>query len=504
VTVISRTGLSYETVPESLDEYRAGADRFSAELLEAYYLHFAGLKPTLELAPIYERHRDLTELETCQWLAAEAEGSRPLTGAAELWRFACEGYLGDLTREHEERVAELEASLTATVDGEEIGFRMLRPLLANEPDRSRRESLDTARRGLVERINPIHEEALETVSEGVQQLGSPVLRKLYERFGFPLEQLGEKCSTFLADTEALHAEAFDRLLRARIGIPLVEAARWDVPRALRAPSWDDGFPAGRMVAALETTLDGLGIDLRAQRNVALDLDERPTKSPRAFCAPIEVPARVVLVIQPTGGLDDWAALFHEAGHTEHFAHASAHLPVEARRLGDNAVTEGYAFLLEHLVTDPAWLTRRLDIARPDELAAESGAILLYFVRRYAAKLLYELELHSGADPAGLADRYVELQRTATMIEPAAEDYLADVDPGFYCTSYLRAWALEAQLSEHLRASFGRPWFAERKAGSLLRELWSEGQGLDADTLAREVTGSELAFDAIAGRIAEHV
>jgi hypothetical protein len=130
--------------------------------------------------------------------------------------------------------------------------------------------------------------------------------------------------------------------------------------------------------------------------------------------------------------------------------------------------------------------------------------MLYSVRRYCAKLLYELELHGGADPAGLSERYVELQHSATMIEPAREDFLADVDPGFYCTSYLRAWALEAQLSQHLRENFGHAWFAERKAGSLLRELWSEGQGLDADALAYEVTGAELAFDTIAGRIAEHV
>ena len=30
----------------------------------------------------------------------------------------------------------------------------------------------------------------------------------------------------------------------------------------------------------------------------------------------------MLVIQPQGGPDDWYALFHEAGHTEHFAFTS--------------------------------------------------------------------------------------------------------------------------------------------------------------------------------------
>ena len=103
--------------------------------------------------------------------------------------------------------------------------------------------------------------------------------------------------------------------------------------------------------------------------MTLDLDERPNKSPRAFCAPIEVPDRVVLVIQPIGGPDDWRALFHEAGHTEHFAHTSRDLSMEEKRLGDNAVTEGWAMLLQHLTDEPAWLTGMLDFARPNEYAA---------------------------------------------------------------------------------------------------------------------------------------
>jgi hypothetical protein len=47
----------------SLDGYRERADRFLAELEEEAYLHFAGLKPELELGPIHERYLDLTSLE---------------------------------------------------------------------------------------------------------------------------------------------------------------------------------------------------------------------------------------------------------------------------------------------------------------------------------------------------------------------------------------------------------------------------------------------------------
>ena len=148
---------------------------------------------------------------------------------------------------------------------------------------------------------------------------------------------------------------------------LAEAQRYDVARVFRAPEWDPSFPGDQMLPALEATLADLGVDLYGQENVELDVEQREKKTPRAFCSPIEVPQRVVLVIQPIGGVDDWRALFHEAGHTEHFAHTRADLSVEERRLGDFAVTEGWAMLMEHLVQDAAWLNRRLDVPRPSRV-----------------------------------------------------------------------------------------------------------------------------------------
>jgi hypothetical protein len=306
----------------------------------------------------------------------------------------------------------------------------------------------------------------------------------------------------LDSTERLFEHAADRLFRERVGVGLADARRWDVPRLFRAPNWDAMFGADQMLPALEGTLADLGIDLRSQQNVHLDLDERPTKSPRAFCSPIEVPDRVMLVIQPMGGADDYRALFHEAGHAEHFAHTSRDLAMEEKRLGDNAVTEGWAMLLQHLTDDVEWLNRRLDFARPNEYAVEGATGLLYMVRRYAAKILYEVEFHAADDPTTMRGRYVELLGEALKIEPARENYLFDIDSGFYVSSYLRAWAFEAQLRAYLREKFGSRWFATRDAGSLIRELWSEGQRMRAEEMLKEVTGSTLEMEAVADRVRE--
>ena len=474
-----------------LDGYRVEADRFLSALEEELYLHYSGLKDTLGLEAVYERFADLTTLSTCRELELDS---------APLWRFACEGYLGRLTRQQGERIAELEATLEAELDGDLVGFRMLLPRIANEPDRERRERVERARVSLAEELNPTYADAFERARGAVRELGTETYRELYERFGFQLEPLAAQCSRFLTETEDLWVDTFDRLLQDRVGVGLADARRSDLPRVLRAAPWDAVFTAEGMLPALEATLEGLGIDLDSQPNVHLDVEQRRTKSPRAFCSPIEVPGRVVLVIQPIGGLDDWRALFHEAGHVEHFAHVSPSLPFEARRLGDDAVTEGFAFLLEHLVTDPVWLGRRLDVGRLDEIARESATVLLYYVRRYCSKLLYELELHAGGELDAMPARYVDRMRDATKIDFPEVDFLADVDPGFYCSCYLRAWALEAELVRFLREAHGRAWFANRKAGSLLRELWNEGQGMTADEIAAELTGSSLDLEAVAEAI----
>ncbi len=488
--------------PNELDAYREQADRFIAELDEEYYLHFAGLKERLELEPIYERHADLTRLERAQQLGAAVNGDR---GIRSLWRFACEGHLGDLTREHSEKIAALETELETEVDGEKVGYRMLRPTIANEPDRDRRQRLDAERTRLTdEHLNPVYLDAVHVTLRAIKDLGATTYADLYRRFGFELEALAAQCRDFLDSTEQLYEDVADKLFRDRVGVGLDEARRWDVPRVFRAETWDNFFPADKMLPALEATLGDLGIDLRGQKNVELDLEQRPSKTPRAFCAPIEVPDRVVLVIQPIGGADDWRALFHEAGHTEHFAHTSKELPMEQRRLGDNAVTEGWAMLLQHLTDEPAWLTRRLDVPRPEEFAQEGATGLLYFVRRYCAKLLYELEFHETDEVEPLRPRYVELLSDALKIDPSDTDYLSDIDSGFYVTEYLRSWAFEAQLRAHLREKFGNAWFSKREAGSLLRELWSEGQRPTADELLHEVTGADVEMAAVADRIQETV
>ena len=124
------------------------------------------------------------------------------------------------------------------------------------------------------------------------------------------------------------------------------------------------------------------------------------------------------------------------------------------------------------------------------------------MRRYAAKLIYEIEFFQADDVKPMRARYAEILGDALKLPVNPESYLDDIDGSFYVTGYLRSWAFEAQLREFLRSELGNDWFAKRDAGDLLRELWSLGQGPTADDLLKDVTGAKLEMASVAERIRE--
>ena len=71
-------------------------------------------------------------------------------------------------------------------------------------------------------------------------------------------------------------------------------------------------------------------------------------------------------------------------------------------------------LLEHLTIEPAWLNRRLDV--PARTSSRPKARLAaLFLRRYCAKLLYELEFFQARRPDDDEGRYVELLADALKV-----------------------------------------------------------------------------------------
>jgi hypothetical protein len=483
-----------------LDAYRSSAESFLSALTAEYYRHYAGLQDEYAIEPIYARYRELFTRaavdalrEQAARLPVESE-ERRRTGL--LVDFAVEGYVGEATKEAEAELAQREAGTMLELDGERLGLRESNSVQANEPDPERRALIERARMRAIEgELGHLHRELVERQHACAEELGWESYRAMCaDCKGLDLDRLHAQCSAFSAATEARYAEVLEPQLHRTLGFGLSELRRSDLSRFFRQPGADDAFPADRLLTSFEQTMSGLGIDVHDQPGVVLDVGARANKSPRPFCAAVRPPDEVYLVLTPMGGREDYVTLFHEGGHTEHYANVDPALPFEYRYLGDNSVTEAFAFLLQHLVEDGSWLERRLGVGDAEPLVSHARATRLIYLRRYCAKLDYELELHGpGARLEALPPRYAQLLGHALKVDWPTETFLQDVDPGFYSACYLRAWAMEAQLRAYLRERFGPVWFEADEAGALLRALWREGQRLNAGELLAEVIGEQLDF-----------
>ena len=216
-----------------------------------------------------------------------------------------------------------------------------------------------------------------------------------------------------------------------------------------------------------------------------------------------MPDDIVLVLMPHGGHDDFSTILHEAGHAEHFGNTAKKLPFEYRYLGDNSVTEGWAFVLEYITLDPAWLKAQVGLEDASAFLDFTYAYKLFFLRRYAAKLNYELELHTkGVD--GMDATYASTLGRVLKFRVPSEHYLVDLDDGLYAAQYIRAWIFDAQMRAALREEFGDAWWATRGAGAFLKRQWSTGQKYGVEELLKGVGYAGLDLDPFVEEIESHL
>jgi hypothetical protein len=333
-------------------------------------------------------------------------------------------------------------------------------------------------------LNPILEKREKRLQREARGFGYADYVTAYDGLrALDLQALTEQLRSLIESTNELYFSALDTYL-SEMNILRDDARRCDLARIFRAPHLDGSFAAGRMMGTLHATLRGLGMILEDQRNIRIDAEHRPLKSPRAFCSPVSVPDDVRLVIKPSGGVQDYETLLHEAGHAEHYGNVDRSLQFAYRCVGDSSVTESYAFLLEYLMHDGEWLSRHLGIEQPRGFFHLAGFHKLYFLRRYGTKLQYEQELHRADEPSDVAPFYDELFTRNLGAGYGPEPYLSDVDDGFYAAQYLRAWIFEAQHRDYLKREFGQDWFRNPKAGRFVVDLWRDGQKYPVEQLAR--------------------
>jgi hypothetical protein len=491
-------------------EYEKSAELFLYKIDKEYYLHFSGKKNDFNVSRIYDEFSNLFNMESIDFIKSIKDKS---TGeekkkASYLMKFCMEGYLEMQTRELVDRIAEDESKAEVVIDGESVPFRYSEIVLLNQQDKAKRDSIDDKRnRVAAEKLNGNLYSYWNSVHKMVTDLGFSSYSELFSHLKEE-DFLGllDSMEKLLDETRDLYCERFGDLLKKEIGISLEESRRSDFSFLKRAIKYDRFFKKENLVPVFKDTLSGMGIDFEKYDNIRIDLEERENKSPRAFCSTPAIPGEIYLVAMPSGGQDDFETMLHEGGHALHFGSTGPELDFEYRCLGNNAVTEGYAFTMEQLMQNRYWLVdfTGMDSEQAAEFVRFSKLVKLWFCRRYAGKLKYELALHNGGSLDGRETTYREILSDVTLMEYPHENYLKDVDEGFYCTSYIKAWIFQAQLEEYLCRKFGQAWFRNKAAGDFLKELWSYGQKYTVEEILSQVGFDKMDVSYLIGSLIEGI
>lgn len=489
----------------SIERVRSEGQSFGEEISREYYLAGAGLKPTAELQPIYERHSSVVGPEALALVRGQLGQTTPGSEEHRQARMLLE-WLADLQSARElapldERAMAWESSAVVHLDGtREIEYQQTSITIANSTDRRERQLIERARNTLVgAELAPMRRERFERERQIVEALDlADGYNATFEALsGISLQELGSQCEAFLEETRALWEDAYPRFVRKSLNIEPRDATRSDALALFRGHEFDEQFPASSMEWEIRRQVREMGLDPIAGGRIVYDTEERAGKRSRAFCAFVRVPDEVYLVLRPHGGQSDWSTFLHELGHALHFANTDRDLPFEYRWLGDNSITEAYAMLFDHQLHDAGWLKRytALGATKLDAFVRSAAFAELHMLRRYSAKLLYEIELHGGQIPFDkLPERYVERLTRATSFRYDPAEAFVDVDPRYYAARYLRAWQLQALLTETLIQRHNEDWWRNPRVGPwMLGELFAAGQRELAQELAMRVSSSPLGF-----------
>jgi hypothetical protein len=473
-------------------------EKYLFERSEEWRAVRVGEKETSEQAEIVRRYADLFTREQLDALR-EVEDGASGEDRELLYRLrkTCES--GLVSAQLAEREDELENRFLAervTFNGEEMPLRNAQAKLAVLPDYRDREELGKIQAESSARFNPDRADLMRAGEELAAEYSgiADAIERNEEEKGISLREL----SRALHQASENATAAYDDL-RERWFARLLGDEREDVPSSFhtaymrRLSPLESTYTKDKATETCLRTLEALGFDLNAQPNIKLDLDDRPQKSPRACVIASDPPKVVHLITRAQGGLHDYQAFLHEAGHALHYAGCDPNLPYVYRRISrDHALTEIYSYIMEAISREPAWHQAYFGLSDDEARENAQGTTFLeaLLYRRYEAKLRYELDFWSRfMDDGGDAEIYERYLTEATGVRYNRENYLADMDAGFYSADYLRAWIRSAQLRAHLVREVGEDWWRTPRTGDLLRDLFREGTKPSSEEIA-----ARLGFD----------
>jgi hypothetical protein len=484
------------TAVRSPAEYEERLQRYLFERSEEGRAVRVGEKETSEQAAIVARYTDLFTREQLGALRECEEQASDSDERERLYRLRKTCEVGLATAELAEEDDELENRILAarvTWEGEELPLRTAQARLAVLEAYADRDQLGTLQAEKNEEFNDDRLELLarfDALEAELSGIADPIERSEQEK-QVALRELERALARASAKSDKPYAKLREHWFTTLLGDQREETpASFHASYMRRLSPLESTYTKERAVEICMETLSRLGFDMESDENIRLDLDDRPQKSPRACVIASDPPKVVHLITRAQGGLHDYQAFLHEAGHALHYAGCDPSLSYTFRKLSrDHALTEIYSYILESITREPGWHAQYFGLS--DEQAEENANATVFLeallFRRYVAKLQFELDFWSRwNDVGGTNEGYADRLGAATGLRYRPDGYVTDMDPGFYSADYLRAWIRSAQLRAYLRREVAEDWWRNAETGDRLRALFFEGTRPSSEEIAGRI------------------
>lgn len=509
------------------------------DFARAYYLFAtAKLSDTYNSQEIYTRYPVLNDEKTFRHLKSLYDQNPNDEETTRLFTSTLGTYMGNqlaaLSDELQNKKNQLKIDVSGLGLQNEKGEDLQELLYEDVPEwlkkleskKTRQALYDRMSEGYNQSIKPLFIDLFHKEVQLFNDLGYPDLIAFYtQTSGHHLMGLGQKGKYLVEESEDLYHRLMSEHYTNRTGEDFSNATRADISYVLNGKSPDmeainQRFKKDNLYPLAEKTFDALGLNYSEitrsvdyktmeeytrdvveykpgnnggfQGRILLDMTKREGKRARAFVYPAQVPSEIYLSVKPEGGLDDFSTFFHESGHALHFAYENPGLSFAMALMGNNTVTESYAYLMQNLFLNHHWLVNMSGLS-PQEAADVVRRVALndlYMLRRYSSKMQFELKLFDGTGIEGKDAIYADLLTRGTGFLYDKEGWSRDVDAGFYVADYFTAWALEAQLRDYLSRHFGtsendgEDWYLNPKAGAFLKSVWHDGNLTQKDLSGR--------------------
>ncbi len=481
---------------ERVEQFQQEAQKLAKQ--QALLLWFHGTQGTrMHLSETYRKHQELFSIPTLQLLVDVIQESRNPGKIREL-RYFKNYLLQKFVEMHtvvwDDSLRDIYDYSTIQEGDQTIYFRQLPYLLSQEPSAQRRRRLWRQGAQVVEQMVPLFMEKYRRSRLLARQLGFPDYTAFVaEVHYFSPERLLPLAEQTLQETDSLFRALQASLTRRLLKQSPESLHPADYALLLSGQEFSEYFPPEYRRTSYNQLLRSLGIDIKKQTGLKIDLENNPAKIYPALCIPVDIPTDVRISLKPSGNFQDFLQLFHLLGMAQQYLHTEVNRWA-FQHLGPASVRKAFGQLFESVWENPHWMKQTGLLSDPGKTHYWEYMAFrkLFFVRHWAQIYIDGHQIFQSESPDTL-----QLQTFVNSILAFPDYvfemdwYLIDMNPFMNAAIQFQAALFKEALVQHLETNFGRNWFENPKCGKFLKSLWWKGNSLPMTAILKKLDFPEL-------------